>query len=173
MDGARLGPALMCKENDLSLYEISNLIDAFYIGGTKNGAIFGEAFVIVNEKYKENFRYMIKQRGAMLAKGFITGIQFEVLFEDNLFFELATNANNMAQLLAEVINKHGYELYVGSYTNQVFSIFPNEIIEKMSKKFLFEEEKKIDKNKTAIRFVTSWATDESSIKALDQYLKSL
>lgn len=172
MDGARLGSALMSKDNDLDLYEISNLVDAFYIGGTKNGAMLGEAFIITNERYKADFRYMIKQRGAMLAKGFITGIQFEVLFEDDLFFELASTANHMAERLADTIKKNGYKLYVKNFTNQVFSIFPNEIIEKMSKEFLFEEEKKIDENNTAIRFVTSWATGESSIEALDDYLKS-
>lgn len=172
MDGARLGSALVSKENDLTLYEISDLVDAFYIGGTKNGALFGEAFIIVNDKYKKDFRYMIKQRGAMLAKGFITGIQFEVLFKDDLFFQLASAANHMAELLSSVIKKHGYELYVENYTNQVFSVLPNEIIEKMSNEFLFEEEKKLDKNRTAIRFVTSWATDEPSIKALDDFLEN-
>lgn len=171
LDGARLGSALMSKANDLDLHEISNLVDAFYIGGTKNGAALGEAFVITNESYKSNFRYIIKQCGAMLAKGFVTGIQFEVLFEDNLFFELAATANKSAELLVNVIKKHGYELYVESSTNQVFAIFPNEMIKEMSKEFLFEEEKKIDKDNTAIRFVTSWATNKSSIIALDDYLK--
>lgn len=172
MDGARLGSALMCMENDLDLYEISNLVDAFYIGGTKNGAILGEALIIVNDKFKKDFRYIIKQRGAMLAKGFVTGIQFEVLFEDNLFFELALAANKSAELLSVVVKKHGYELYVESVTNQVFAIFPNSIIENMSKEFLFEDEQIIDENNTAIRFVTSWATEKSSIEALDQYLEN-
>ena len=172
MDGARLGSALMCKDNDLDLYTISTLVDAFYIGGTKNGAILGEALIIVNDQYKRDFRYMIKQRGAMLAKGFITGIQFEVLFEDNLFFELASTAIQRAELLSDVIKKHGYKLYVESVTNQVFAIFPNDVIKNMEKGFLFEEEKIIDEYNTAIRFVTSWATDKSSIEALDQYLKN-
>lgn len=173
MDGARLGSALMSKDNDLSLYEISNLVDVFYIGGTKNGAIFGEALAITNEEYKKDFRYMIKQRGAMLAKGFVTGIQFEVLFKENLFFELAEKANNIAGLLADVIVKHGYKLYKNQCTNQVFAIFPNETIDKIAKEFLFEVEKKINEDNTAIRFVTSWATDISSVTALDNFLQNI
>lgn len=173
MDGARLGSALVSKDNDLNMYEISNLVDVFYIGGTKNGAILGEVLVITNEKLKKDFRYMIKQRGAMLAKGFVTSIQFEVLFKDNLFFELAEKANNTAEFLADVILKHGYKLYKEYSTNQVFAIFPNEIIEKIAREFLFEEEKKIDINNTAIRFVTSWATDVSSVKALDNLLQNI
>lgn len=170
MDGARIGSAIMSKDNDLDLNEISNLVDAFYIGGTKNGAILGEALIICNEKYKKDLRYMIKQRGAMLAKGFVTGIQFEVLFKENLFFELAQGANEAAQLLADVIKKHGYKLYIECETNQVFAIFPNQELSDLLNNFLFEEEAIIDEEHTAIRFVTSWATEKTSIQALDDYL---
>lgn len=172
MDGARIGSALMSEDNDLKLSDISNLVDAFYIGGTKNGALFGEALVITNDIYKKDFRYMIKQRGAMLAKGFVTGMQFEVLFNDNLFFKLSSVANNMADKLRNVFKDNGYELYVENRTNQVFVVFTNKIIRKLSKEFLFEVEKTIDKDHSAIRFVTSWATDESSIQALNEFLKN-
>lgn len=170
MDGARLGTALTSKKNDLSLKDICGLVDAFYIGATKNGGLLGEALVIINDKYKKDLRFMIKQRGAMLAKGFITGIQFEVLFRDNLYFELASLANKQAELISNIIKKSGYRLYLEGSANLVFAIFPNKIIEEMSQEFLFELDKKSDKDNTVIRFVTSWATDESSITAFEKYL---
>lgn len=171
MDGARIGSALMSDYNDLDLNEISKLVDAFYIGATKNGALLGEALIICNDKYKKDFRYMIKQKGAMLAKGFVPGIQFEILFKDNLFFELAKAANEKAKRLANLILNQDFELYVKVESNQVFVIFSNEIIRDMSKEFLFEDEAIIDKNNSAIRFVTSWNTEEESILALDEFLR--
>lgn len=173
LDGARIGSALTCKTNDLEIQDIADLVDVFYIGGTKNGALFGEALIILKEELKEDMRFIIKQRGAMMAKGFLLGIQFEALFEDNLFFELAQHANSMAERLAEIITNHGYSFYAKPYTNQVFPIFSDELLEKISEKFVYEFIEKIDSDKSAVRFVTSWATTEESVEALDEFLKNI
>lgn len=172
LDGARIGSALTCKTNDMDIKDIANLVDLFYIGGTKNGAMLGEALVLLRDDLKKDFRYLIKQKGALMAKGFVTGMQFEVLFQDNLFFELATHANEMAERLAEIILENGYKFYAKPYTNQVFPIFPDELLEKLSKEFVYEFTEKIDAENTAVRFVTSWATTKESVEALDEFLKS-
>lgn len=172
LDGARLGSALCCKENDLTFEDLGSLTDAFYIGGTKNGALLGEALVIIREQLKEDFRFHIKQKGGMLAKGWILGIQFMKLFENNLYFELARHANNMAEILKEGIIKLGYTFLVDSPTNQLFPIFPKDIIEKLSADYDFSIWQKIDENTIAIRLVTSWATPKEKvtdfIKALEK-----
>lgn len=169
LDGARLGSALVSDKNDLSLADIVALVDAFYIGGTKNGALLGEALVICNDTLKENFRYCIKQRGAMLAKGFIVGVQFETLFENDLFFELAIHANKMAKRLAKSIENSGFKLYTPVETNQLFIVLPNPLLPKLSEKFAYEVQKKLGEN-TVIRFVTSWATTEESVDKLGEFL---
>ncbi len=172
LDGARLGSALTCKTNDLDIKDIANLVDVFYIGGTKNGALLGEALIILKEDLKEDFRFLIKQRGAMMAKGFVLGIQFEALFQDNLFFELAKHANEMAEKLAQIIKQNGYSFYAKPFTNQVFPIFPDVLLEKLSKEFIYEFAEKVDDSNTAIRFVTSWATPRESVEALEEFLKT-
>lgn len=171
LDGARLGSALTSKDNDMDLKDIASLVDVFYIGGTKNGALIGEALVIINDDLKEDFRYLIKNRGAMLAKGFVLGIQFEALFEDNLYFDLAARANKMAERLANIIKDNGYEFYVEHQSNQLFPIFPNSLLEKMSTEFKFSVQTKLDDEQTAIRLVTSWATTEESVEAFEEFLK--
>lgn len=171
LDGARLGSALTCKTNDLDIKDIANLVDVFYIGGTKNGALLGEALIILKEELKEDFRFLIKQRGAMMAKGFVLGIQFEALFEDNLFFELAKHANEMAERLAEIIEKNGYSFYAKPFTNQVFPIFPDKLLEELSKEFIYEFIEKVDNDNSVVRFVTSWATPSESVEALEEFLK--
>ncbi|NRT91595.1 threonine aldolase family protein [Clostridium beijerinckii] len=163
LDGARLGSALVAEENDLTLADIAKLVDAFYIGGTKNGALFGEALVICNDELKEDFRYFIKQKGGLLAKGRLLGIQFEELFRDDLYFELAKHANKMALMLKAAIVDEGYKFLTESFTNQQFPILPNNLIEKLSEKYSFNIERIIDSNYTAIRLVTSWATKEENI----------
>ncbi|MCI1477935.1 MAG: low specificity L-threonine aldolase [Clostridium beijerinckii] len=163
LDGARLGSALVAEENDLTLADIAKLVDAFYIGGTKNGALFGEALVICNDELKEDFRYFIKQKGGLLAKGRLLGIQFEELFKDDLYFELAKHANKMALMLKGAIVNEGYKFLTESFTNQQFPIFPNNLIEKLSEKYSFNVERVIDSNYTAIRLVTSWATKEEIV----------
>ena len=163
LDGARIGSALAAKENDLSLSDIAKLVDAFYIGGTKNGALFGEALVICNDTLKEDFRYFIKQKGGLLAKGRLLGIQFEELFKDDLYFDIAKHANKMALMLKCAIEDKGYKFLTESFTNQQFPILPNNLIEKLSEKYAFNIERIIDSNYTAIRLVTSWATKEENV----------
>jgi threonine aldolase len=173
LDGARLGSALTCKANDLTLSDIAKLTDVFYIGGTKNGALLGEALVICRDDLKEDFRYMIKQRGALLAKGFVTGIQFEALFMDGLFYELAQHANNMAERIADALKSCGYEFYASPCSNQLFPIMPNDKVEKLSQEFSFNHQAKIDETHSAIRLVTSWATTEENVDKLIEKLVNL
>lgn len=163
LDGARLGSALASKENDVSLEDIAQLCDVFYIGGTKNGALFGEAVVITNEKLKTCFRYSMKQKGGLLAKGFLLGVQFEQLLKDDLFFELAAHANECAQRLRIAFVECGYELYGTSPTNQLFPILPNTLLDKIATKYAYQIQEIIDKEKTCVRFVTSWNTPVSII----------
>lgn len=166
LDGARIASALTSKANDLTLHDIANLVDVFYIGGTKNGALLGEALVICNDNLKEDFRYLIKHRGAMMAKGFVMGIQFEALFEDDLYFELGRHANLLAEKIGMAFNDKGYSFYAPAQTNQLFPILTNDKIERLSKKFIFSIQKRIDESHSAVRFVTSWATSDESVNAL-------
>jgi len=173
LDGARLGSALVSEENDLTLADITKLVDAFYIGGTKNGALFGEALVICNNALKENFRYFIKQKGGLLAKGRLLGIQFEELFKDDLYFDIARHANKMAILLKDALREKGYKFLTDSSTNQQFPILSNDIVEKLSEKYSFNIERVIDKENTAIRLVTSWATNEANVLEFIEDLKNI
>jgi len=159
LDGARLGSALCAKTNDLTLPELSSLTDVFYIGGTKNGALLGEAIVINNNDLKPDFAYHLKQRGALLAKGRILGIQFMELFKTNLYFELSQKANMMAITLAEAISNLGYLFQFTPTSNQIFPIFPNNVIIQLKKDFDFHVWQKIDDTKSSIRLVTSWSTE--------------
>ncbi len=136
MDGARLANALTCEDNNLALSDIAELTDAFYIGGTKNGILFGEALVIKNPALKNHMRFMIKQRGGMLAKGRLLGIQFKELFEGNLYFEISKHTNQMASYLKLGIQALGYRIYAESSTNILFVILPNEIHVELSKNVL-------------------------------------
>ncbi|WP_297423102.1 low specificity L-threonine aldolase [Clostridium sp.] len=171
MDGARLGSALVAEKNDLSLEDIANLVDAFYIGGTKNGALFGEALIICNDALKEDFRYYIKQKGGLLAKGRLLGIQFKELFKDDLYFDLAKHANRMAIMLKDALKEKGYEFLTDSCTNQQFPILPNDAIKKLNEKYSFYIEKIINGNSSAIRLVTSWATKEENVLEFIEDLK--
>ncbi len=171
VDGARLGTALMSARSDITLSELSALVDIFYIGGTKNGALFGEAIVINNDKLKENFRYHLKQRGALMAKSRVLGVQFLELFRGNLYFELATHANVMADRLAKGIRRHGYLFLYKPVVNQIFPILPNALIKKLKVKYGFYIWSKVDTKNSAIRLVTSWTTPESSIDAFLSDLK--
>ena len=163
MDGARLGSALCSEGNDLDLADISRLVDAFYIGGTKNGALLGEALVICNDSLKSDYRFFIKQRGAMLAKGRILGIQFLALFTDDLYFKLARHANNMASLLRQGFREAGHAFLCESPSNQIFPILPNRLIQRLLENFDFYIWKKVDSGHAAIRLVTSWATERETI----------
>lgn len=172
MDGARMGAALTSPINDLTLADIARLTDVFYIGGTKNGALLGEALVILRDELKPDFRFMIKQRGAMLAKGWLLGIQFEELFQNNLFYETASHANAMAGKLRAALTDLGYSFAYDSQTNQLFPVFSNDMIEELAKNFTFNMDKKIDEAHSSIRLVTSWATTEEGINEFIRFLKN-
>lgn len=169
LDGARLGNAMMAEGNDADLADIAALCDAFYIGGTKNGALLGEAVVIVNPVLQDSFRYHLKQRGALMAKGRVIAVQFKELFRDGLYFENARHANAMAQKLAHGIRERGYAFAQDSKTNQLFPIFPDSIIEKLKKDYGFYVWEKTSDG-SVIRLVTSWATPEAAVEA---FLKDL
>jgi threonine aldolase len=171
MDGARLGSALTSSANDLELSDLPNLVDAFYVGGTKNGALLGEALVICNNELKEDFRFYMKQKGAMLAKGRLTGIQFLELFRDNLFFDLAAHANAMATKISEGIDAVGYGFLTPPVSNQIFPILPNTLLEELHQQFNFFDWEKVDDEHTAVRLVTSWATKEEAVDAFVESLK--
>ena len=170
LDGARLGTAITCKLSDLSIDETAKLVDAFYIGGTKNGALLGEAIVFMNKNLGTDFRFYLKRRGALLAKGRSIGVQFLELFKNNLYFDLAKHANQMAEKLSEGIKQMGYKFLTESPTNQIFPILPNNIIRKLEELYGFYVWEKVNENENAIRLVTSWATKEG---AVDEFLADL
>lgn len=170
LDGARLPMALMAEENDVDLPLLARVCDVLYLGGTKCGALFGEAVVIVNDALKQDFRYHIKQRGGMLAKGRLLGIQFDELFKDDLYFKLADHANQMAQKLQRGMEELGLSFYVKTKTNQIFPILRNDLLGELQKICQFQTWEPIDDTFTAVRFVTSWACEES---AVDDCLKKL
>jgi len=172
MDGARLGSALRSKANDLDISDLPKLTDAFYIGATKNGGIMGEALVICNPALKEDFRYMIKQRGGMFAKGHIIGMQFEELFRDDLYFELADHANAMAQIIKDGLAEVGCPLLIDSPTNQIFPIFPNEVLAQLEKNYIFTPNGKPDADHSCVRIVTSWASVEEEVRKFVSDLKA-
>lgn len=163
VDGARLGSALCSNENDMDISDLGQLTDAFYIGGTKNGALIGEALVICNDSLKEDFRFHMKQKGALLAKGRLIGIQFLELFKDDLYFDLARHANKMADFLKSEFIKLGYSFLTESPSNQIFPILPNELIKKLEAKYSFYIWSKVDDENSSIRLVTSWATREAAV----------
>ncbi len=173
MDGARLGSALCCEECGLSFNDIAELCDAFYIGGTKNGALFGEAFVICNDSLKNDFRYYIKQKGALLAKGRALGIQFLELFRGDLFFELARHANESADIMRKAIAGEGFSFLTDSPSNQIFPILPNKLVQMLRKEYQVFIWSKPDPQHTCIRLVTSWATPEEEAEAFAKRFKEL
>ena len=158
LDGARLGSALVSKNSDLTFQDLAKHTDVLYIGGTKNGALLGEAVVINNPELREDFRYHLKQRGALLAKGRVLGLQFAELFRDNLYLDLAKHAVDMAMLLAQGLSLAGYTFLTPPETNMVFPILPNSLITTLEKDFGFYRWQVIDSEHTAVRLATSWAT---------------
>lgn len=163
VDGARLAMALTQKDNDVLLSDLPKIADIFYIGGTKCGILFGEALVIVNDDLKTDTRWLIKQRGAMLAKGRLLGVQFKAILSDNLYFELGKNANELADKLVAGIKEAGYSFANEPCSNLVFPIFPNELVEKLKKDVAFEGWLKYKDGTSSIRLVTSWSTTEADI----------
>ena len=173
MDGARLGYGLAAVDNDVSLPDVAACCDAFYIGGTKLGALLGEAVVIVNPKLQKDFRYFVKQHGAMLAKGRILGIQFLTLFTDNLYLKLAAHANQMAALIQTACQEAGFDFLCTSPTNQQFPILPNSLLKKLEQSYAFSHIQPVGKDKTAIRICTSWATRQEDVRQLIADIKRL
>ena len=171
LDGARLGYGMMSEDNDLTLEDIARLCDVFYIGGTKVGCLFGEAVVICNKALQEDFRYIIKQKGGMLAKGRLLGIQFYEMFKDGLYFEISAHAMKMAKLLKDGLQEMGYEFYAESPTNQQFVIVSNAKLKEIEKEFSFEYQMKYDENHGVVRFCTSWATKEEHVLKLLEALR--
>ena len=172
LDGARLGYGLMAKDYDVTMADIARLCDVFYIGGTKVGALFGEAVVISNPALKEDFRYIIKQHGGMLAKGRLLGVQFDALMTDNLYFEIAGQAVRLADKIRETLDELGVSHLVPGITNQIFPILSDKCLEQLAKEFCFTEMERVSDTHRAIRFCTSWATTEENVEKLCQALRN-
>ena len=166
LDGARIGAALTAEGNDLRPGDFARLCDAFYFGGTKNALLFGEALVIVNDALKPFVRNVIKQRGGMLAKGRLLGVQFGAILEDDLWLETARHANEMAQRLAKGLSELGVPFFIPSPTNQIFPVFSDAVVAALRADAAFEFWAKPDEAHTAIRFVCSWATQPEQVDAL-------
>ncbi len=173
LDGARLGYGLACKCSDLDIPAITALTDVFYIGGTKVGLLFGEALVIKNPALKEDFRCVIKQKGGMLAKGRLLGVQFYEMFRDGLYFEISAHAMNMAEKLKKEIAALGYEFDGDSPTNQQFVKLTSAQVEKLSEEFSFENMGLLPDGRVLVRFCTSWATKEENIDKLIEKLNEI
>jgi threonine aldolase len=165
LDGARLSAALASDENNITWTDLGRYTDVFYIGGTKAGTLLGEAIVINNPGLQENFLYHLKQRGALLAKGRVLGIQFLELFSGNLFYEVGKHANAMAQKIASSISSLGFGFLASTSTNQIFPVLPDKIIEQLQKDYMFYRWKSVNEKESAIRLVTSWSTNEPAVDA--------
>lgn len=172
MDGARMGHGLTAETSDLTLEKVAELTDIFYMGGTKNGALIGEAIVINNKELQQDFAFNIKQKGALLAKGRLIGIQFLELMKNDLYFELARQANQQAMKMKKAMQERGVEFLSDTYTNQIFPILDNNLIEKLSGKFEFYVWKKVSENFSAIRLITSWNTGDEPINEFIEIIKN-
>lgn len=170
VDGARLGAALTSRVSDVTLSDLARLTDVFWIGGTKAGALIGEAIVINQPELAKDFAFHIKQRGALLAKGRVLGIQFEALFGEELFFTASRYANALAWKLSNAIVDAGHELMSETETNQVFPILPNDLITALETDFRFYIWQPYGENHSVLRLVTSWATPEAQV---DRFIKAL
>ena len=153
--------------------DLARLCDVFYIGGTKVGTLFGEAVVISNRELAGDFRYLIKQRGGMLAKGRLLGVQFDALFEEGLYFQIAAHANKLAGKIRKTLAALGYPLLVPNTTNQFFPILPDTLLERLAEEFCFTQQERVDPHHRAVRFCTSWATTEENVDALCKALEKL
>ena len=171
VDGARLAYALACNENDIELKDLAALTDIFYIGGTKCGALFGEAVIIPKHNMIPHFFTIIKQRGALLAKGRILGIQFDTLFTDDLYGKIGKNAIEQADRIRSAFKEYGYRFFFETPTNQIFVVLENKQMEEMEKEVSFSFWEKFDENHTAVRFATSWATLPENTDQLIEILK--
>lgn len=166
LDGARLGYALACPQSDLTLQDIAKYTDVFYIGGTKCGALFGEAVVFTKNNAPKHFSTRIKQHGALLAKGWLLGLQFDTLFTDGLYLEISRNAIESANQLKDAFQTKGYQFFLDSPTNQIFIVLENSQMERLRESVQFSFWGKLDDTHTVVRFATSWATDQADVQAL-------
>ena len=173
MDGARLGYGLVAEGYDVTMADIARLCDVFYIGGTKVGALFGEAVVISNHALKEDFRYLIKQHGGMLAKGRLLGVQFDALMEDDLYFKIAAHADAMADKIRACLDELKIPQLVPGITNQIFPIMTDDVLNELAKTICFTEMERVDETHRCIRFCTSWATKEENVQVLTDELRRL
>lgn len=170
LDGARLGYGLMSYDTDVTLPQIARCCDVFYIGGTKVGALCGEAVVFTGHNTPKHFINRMKQHGALLAKGRLLGVQFDTLFTDQLYMDISRHAIDMAELLKKGLKEKGYSFYLESPTNQQFIILEDEEMERLKKHVTFSFWEKPDENHTVVRFATSWATPEEDIAQLMELL---
>lgn len=170
LDGARLGYGLAAKETDVDLPTIAHLCDVFYIGGTKMGALTGEAVVFTMKNKPKHFTTIVKQHGALVAKGRIFGVQFDRFFTDNLYLEIGQHALNLAEQLKQILEEKGYRFYFKSPTNQQFIILPNEQLESLAEKVAYSFGEAYDDNHTIIRLATSWSTTQKDIAQLREVL---
>ncbi|WP_073294149.1 threonine aldolase family protein [Chryseobacterium polytrichastri] len=170
MDGARLGHGLTSEINDLTLEKVAELTDIFYIGGTKNGALIGEAIVINNQDLQQDFAFNIKQKGALMAKGRLLGIQFLELMKNDLYFDLAKHANNQAMKIKNAMKDKGVKFLTDTYTNQIFPILTNSLIAILAEKFDFFVWEKINEDHSAIRLITSWNTSDEAVNRFIEIL---
>ena len=170
LDGARLGYGLLSRETDVSLKDIAELCDVFYIGGTKVGALCGEAVVFTRNNKPKHFLTSIKKRGALLANGRLLGIQFDTLYTDHLYCVICKNAIDKAETLKELFRSRGFKFFIDSPTNQQFVILDNTVMKKLGEKVSFSYWEKYDENSTVVRFATSWATTDDDLKSLSEIL---
>ena len=170
VDGARLGYGLMSEANDLDPKELPELCDVFYVGGTKVGALFGEAVVFTGGNAPAHFFTTIKQHGALMAKGRLLGLQFDTLFTDGLYFRIAAHADRIAALLKGIFLEKGYKIYIDSPTNQQFFVMSRQKAKELHGKVRFEDWCPVDEDNIAVRFVTSWATTEENVLALKEII---
>ena len=170
LDGARLGYGLMSRRSDVTIEDIASLVDVFYIGGTKVGALFGEAVVFPKGVPSAHPVPIVKQHGALLAKGWLLGLQFDTLFTDDLYFNISENAIEMAELLRERLKEKGYEFFLDSPTNQQFIIIDDDRLKEISEHVGYSFWEKYDEAHTVIRLATDWATTEEDIDVLMRYL---
>lgn len=166
IDGARLGYGLCSPACDITLPQLVELVDVFYIGGTKVGALFGEAVVIINEALKKDFRYSIKQHGGMLAKGRLLGLQFSTLFTDNLYFDISQHAIDEAMRIKAALQTKGVDFLIDSPTNQQFPIFSKEQLATLTDDFMFSVWQQMEDGRIAVRICTSWATRRENVDSL-------
>lgn len=173
VDGARLGYGLCAQGCDLDLPSLAGLCDAFTIGGTKVGALFGEALVLSNAALQKDFRYILKQRGGMLAKGRLLGIQFLALLEDDLYFEIAARADRQAMEIRRACAEKGWKFLSSSPTNQQFPILPDAVLEALSQNYEVSDSGRIDETHSAVRFCTSWATRDEDVDRLVKEIRAM